>query len=387
MRKEFKQFIFVLAFGAALSACKNSEEKMQPGNSALEIDTLSPAIAYPGTKVVIYGKNFPLKDIKVFFGDVEADSIVKIYEGSVEVIVPKLKEKEYQVKVTTNDQKLYSNTYTFNLQDVPQKISSLYFSTNSIWKAEINSDTGIVVKELFEDDHPRGLIVDKGSNTAYWANYHGYVQKANLDSMKREVLLFVGEVITDFEMDPDKKFVYIGKEDRIIRKSLEDTTQTTVLFKDRQQPFNFEIDHKRGKLYWMEWDPLHIFEANLDGTGEPVVVMGPDQGLVGPRAMDLDAEGGKMYVADVPDFLRSKVLEYDLKTKEVRTLITTETGVGEYVTDVKLDKENGYLYIMNSKGRNFNHFDDGEIIRIPLNDPLKKEVVVQPINHGYQIAL
>jgi hypothetical protein len=382
-------FFILFAFMIACSG-KPSDSEMQAGNSPYQLDTLSPAQALAGTRVILYGKNFPDSVVKVWFGKVPADSILLTSLTSIEVIVPKLEDSNVQVRVSSTDDTYYSNTRPFKVQDTPVKVRPIYFTTHMITKGEIMPNGKLQIKELYEDSHPRGLQMDHQNNTAYWANFFGYLQKGTLESntdslMKQEILMFVGDGVLDVAWDFKNQYAYICKENKIIRKTLTDTTKTEVLFKNLPEPFGISLSRDGSRLYWIENNSLTIYTGSVSG-GKPEIFLGPDDGLSGPRAFVIDNVNQKVYIGDTPIVGNASVLVYDLTNKTMRTALTTETGAGTLITDMSIDEENGYLYWMNSKGRNYNHLDDGEIIRAPLTDLSKPEVIIQPINWGHLVA-
>ncbi len=389
--KAMKYGIYILILFTFITACSSerSGSEMQAGNSPYQLDTISPAQALAGTRVILYGKNFPDSAVKVWFGNAPADSILLTSLTSIEVIVPRFEDPNVQVRVSSTDDTYYSNTRPFKLQSTPQKVRTMYFTTHMITKGEIMPNGNLQVKELYEDSHPRGLQIDQQNNTAYWANFFGYLQRGTLekksDTLKQEILMFVGDGVLDVAWDFKNQYAYVCKENKIIRKTLTDTTKTEVLFKNRPEPFGISLSKDGSRLYWIENNSLSIYTANVSG-GEPEIFLGPDNGLNGPRTFVIDEVNQKVYIGDTPNVGNTSILVYDVKDKSIRTALTTERGAGVLITDMMIDEENGYLYWMNSKGRNYNHLDDGEILRAPLADLSNPEVIIQPINWGHLLA-
>jgi hypothetical protein len=367
-----------------ISACAGKSNIS--GNSDITLDTLSPAVALRGTRVILYGKNFPQESPIVKFGDWRIDTLLSHSSSSIEVLVPDSIEGTVPVRVFSSDLTEYSNVFDFVVQVKPERVRQIYFSSHTISSAVVTKAGKLKIRELREDSHPRGLAIDHKGNNAYWANYFGYLQRYNLDSARHEILAKVGEGVLDVTWDYAFGNAYVCLEDKIIKVNLADTSKREVLFKDRSEPFSLLLSDDGERLYWVEWDALTIYMGSTQG-GEVVPFLGTEQGIYGPRSFIIDEENQIVYIADVPAVGDAAIVAYSLLEKRLTRLIDSSTGAGTLITDLVLDKQFGYLYWMNSKGRNHNYLDDGEILRAPLSDFGKREVIVQPINWGHLIAM
>jgi DNA-binding beta-propeller fold protein YncE len=81
-----------------------------------------------------------------------------------------------------------------------------------------------------------------------------------------------------------------------IRRANLDGTGQTILVTGQNQPVGIALDTLGGKMYWCDISGGDVRRANLDGTDVTVLV----SGLNHPRKIALDLAGGMMYWSDDP---------------------------------------------------------------------------------------
>lgn len=361
------------------------KEDPKNNNRAYVLEEVVPSQALPGTKISLYGKYIPDSGVAVMFGGCPVDSIVYSSKDYLEIILPAAsKAGNTAVQINSHGGKWVSNELAFKVMQTPKDIPSIYWSTHKLYKGGISDDGSVYHSMLFNEKHPRGLQIDRDHNLIYWGNSWGQIFEGDIEKKKTRQILNVGWDLLDIVIDQNKEWAYYSKEDTIRRINLADTAKVEVLFTDCKTPDYLRLSDDGKQLYWSEYNSTAIKKGSIKG-GIPALIADATTGLAGPRGFDL--VGGKIYIADSPAFGKSAILEYDEKAKKTKTLWRTEDGIGEMLYDIVADQDTGFLYWMNSKGKNYNNRHDGAIFRAPIDKSLDPIALFMPINYGYKLSL
>jgi DNA-binding beta-propeller fold protein YncE len=165
-----------------------------------------------------------------------------------------------------------------------------------------NSDGSGTTARVSCDGEPRGIAVDDASGKMYWAQSGGgypAVKRSNLDGSDLQVLVVShykpGEMLNAIGIAVDalnnKLFWTDPGGNQIWQAGLGGTNAKPVLT-GLSGPFMLTLDTRHKKLYFSSPTTGTILSANYDGSGLRTVIT---TGLVEPRGIALDLDGGKMY--------------------------------------------------------------------------------------------
>lgn len=369
-----------------LCACSESKKKLPSIDASRQAYRLKEAVppqAIPGSIVTLYGEIMPDSAVDVSFNDVKVDSVLEYGENYLVVKLPVLREKgEVNVQVTSHDGQWLSNYISFNVLEMPEKIPTVYWTTHKLYRGGVK-DGNVYEELLFKEKNPRGMYIDHKEGMIYWGNSFGFIHKGNLETKKDTVISNVGLDLLDMTMDDKKEWIYYSKDSVIKRVSLIDSSKTEVLFTGLTVPKHLLVSGN--DLFWSETEAVKLMKGSING-GKPTVVLDSLSGITGPRGFDVWND--KIYFSDVARYGQCTIYEYDMKTGGLKKLwMTKRDGIGEMIYEVSIDKETGYLYWLNSKGRNRQNRHDGALWRGPIDKSADPEVIFQTINYGYMVSL
>jgi len=95
-----------------------------------------------------------------------------------------------------------------------------------------------------------------------------------------------------------------------------------------------------GQIYWTDkGDRMPgIYRGDMDGAGEYEVLLDEDNGMIEPRGLGLDLDGGRIYWTDAGS---GKIQRADLDGKAVEDLVVTGNV---FLADIELDLRAGKMY-------------------------------------------
>jgi hypothetical protein len=125
-----------------------------------------------------------------------------------------------------------------------------------------------------------------------------------------------------------------------IRRANLDGTGQTILVKGLNGPKGVALDLAGGQMYWAENGSGEIRRANLDGTGQTILV----RGLASPGVVALDLAGGKMYWCDQGS---GNIRRANLDGSGLEFLVRNLSGP----SGIALDIAGGKMYWTDADGR------------------------------------
>jgi DNA-binding beta-propeller fold protein YncE len=153
---------------------------------------------------------------------------------------------------------------------------------------------------------PTAIGIDNTTSTIYWCNSGDkQVKKGSYDGDAIPENMFVGirEIIYTYGMavDEKNKKLYLSDFKKFIKVgNLDGSGNMTVLydnisFPQMVAPSGICIDPDHGKMYWTDETANLVVEANIDGTGTPVVLFDSSDGVNRPDAIAIDYNDHKIY--------------------------------------------------------------------------------------------
>jgi DNA-binding beta-propeller fold protein YncE len=181
-------------------------------------------------------------------------------------------------------------------------------------------------------ESPQWVAVSTNRHELYWTTLRA-VQRSSLDGGPPT---FIGgaECAMGVALDTARYKVYWADEcGNAIRRANLDGSGDEVVLSGLESPRGIAVDSPAGKIYWAETSG-HVRRANLDGTGVETLVTRSSffHGIA------LDVAAGKMYwgVAGGP------ILRADLDGSDVEEFVILESGANPI--GVAVDAEAGVLY-------------------------------------------
>jgi sugar lactone lactonase YvrE len=155
--------------------------------------------------------------------------------------------------------------------------AKLYWTDATLGKIQRSNLDGTSVEDvLLGLSSPRELAIDPLNNKMYWAeNYGGKIKRANLDGTASEVLLrglTRGFGLDGLELDLVHGVMYLTESNRIISANLDGSSMKTCVYLTNSQPVSLAVDSLGGSLYWSDYTPDKIHRANLDGSGDVILM-------------------------------------------------------------------------------------------------------------------
>ncbi len=187
----------------------------------------------------------------------------------------------------------------------------VYFTAetgSTIYKGKIDG-TGtaeVLYNEADGLDTPNGIAIDQTTGLLYWSNSGtSQVMRGDIDGTATPVALYEGQAVLDYsygmQVDPVNGKLYFCDFDGFIKVGNLDGTGTPAILYDNSNsdyityPSNIFIDYRRGKIYWADEGDDNIVEANLDGSGDDVVLFGAADGVDRADGVSVDFASGKVY--------------------------------------------------------------------------------------------
>ncbi len=385
----FRGLIWIVGMLVSVWACQaNSSDE---GNANFKITEVFPVAAVPGTKIYIEGTQLPDSAFSIYFGKTPADTIMVELPGSlISTVVPPIKEeKNLNLRISTDNNDKYSNSFSFTVIPLPGQVPSLYWIATGIYKGNVSASGTSKVTTLFEENYVRGMEVDTLAQVIHWGTYHGHIYTSSLSNNNTKKLAEVGEGLQDFVLDKEKKWMYYSQQTSIYRLSLEDTTQKEILYEIRNHPLSLYLSAQEDKLYWCERGAADVLVGDLNAKdNEPKSIFSIDEGVQAPVALTIDEEQSKIYIADTRSFGDSYLLVGNLsKPGELEIMAKTKDGIGSNIQDIVLDKNKNYLYWISNEVATGDTQKAGDIMRMSVEGEAQPEMIFQQINHGYLIDL
>lgn len=371
-----------------LGGCQATTERL--GNAPFTISEVYPSAVLPGTQVLIRGENFPKSSIVVRFGDTTADTLQRVSKTLIKALVPATasndKKRRVALSIESNDNQLHSNQVVLTLLPTPQNVPALFWAAQGISQGSITAKGQLITQQLYNTPFARGLVVDNLAREIYWGNYAGAVFRASLDRPQDSTQLFqLSEGLQDFVLDKNKEWLYYCTQTEIKRRSLSDSTRHETLYVERVAPNSLKIS-SNNNLYWCELDVNSLFKAHPDRDPKPIPWYRMGQGVEFPASIALDEQQDRIYITETSVDGACRIVSGTLsRPSAVRELYRGEDGIGANVVSIALDKTHNYLYWMNGVGSAGEKM--GDIRRGSTDGKTKPEVVIQPIDMGYMLAL
>ncbi len=211
----------------------------------------------------------------------------------------------------------------------------------------------------------------------YWTTKSDGIQCANPDGSGVETVVPAGEGIPlGLAIDSSNGHIYWGTvEPGTINRANLDGSNVTILFTSTDRGFaDIALDVAGGNIYWSalsyDDDESRIQRANLDGSGQPVDLVG-----TAPSDFALDIVGGKIYMAERGlDFDTGFVGRINLDGSGWEELVGSFDGSGP--SGIALDIPAGKMYWAKFSA----------IWRANLDGSAKEELVSR-LRIAYDIAL
>jgi hypothetical protein len=331
------------------------------------LTSLNPTSGFVNAEITITGSSFGAnKDaVDVLFGAVEATEIVAVTATTVKVKVPaSLPPGAVAVKVVREGVSS-TTSLTFTVNATPVSVKTVYWSNGSkIFRGAID-DTGIDIKELYDDsdrNNVQGVAIDVEGGYIYWGRTGG-VSRAPLDGAGpiEEIynddskLVFVQDIAIDHSagaiyftsIDATATHSYINK------GSLDGNSAFTTLI---EQDFavvgvNIKLTVEDGVLYWASAFVQEVNMASLSGTFTPTVLFTSADGLKGPVGVAIDKASGKIFITDSGEYTgmgESRILQGNLDGSGTLTPLVPAGSNVRVPYDTEIDTENGYIFWLNS---------------------------------------
>jgi len=155
-------------------------------------------------------------------------------------------------------------------------------------------------------DTPTAITVDNAKGNLYWCNSGtGQVYMGSADGLDRPTPLYSGQVMLGYAyglaIDSKNGKLYICDFDQYIKAgNLDGTGYMEVVwdknkYSDMIAPSNIYIDSDQGKVYWCDEQADQVVEANMDGTGTPLVLFDGADGVDRPDGIFVDKADKKVY--------------------------------------------------------------------------------------------
>ena len=175
--------------------------------------------------------------------------------------------------------------YEIAIDSVTNQIFSTDVSFHQIEHLNLNG-AGEQVISVGASQLPQGIAIDSGAGKIYWADgTAGHIFRANLDGSGQETILsglnplsnIPGNMGGPNNLTLDTvngKIYWISSFDHTIMRANLDGTGQQVILSGLNEPSGLALDANSGKIYWTDWDAtIHV--ANLDGSGAKTLMNAP----------------------------------------------------------------------------------------------------------------
>jgi hypothetical protein len=153
---------------------------------------------------------------------------------------------------------------------------------------------------------PTAVAMDNSNGAIYWCNSGtDQVMKGSDDGLTTPVAMYSGADVIGYAygiaIDKSLGKLYTGDFYEGIKVGNLDGSGTTEVLWDATNytemgyPSNIFVDGKHGRIYWADESTDQIVEANLDGTGTPVVLFDDSDGVSRADAIAVDYNAKKIY--------------------------------------------------------------------------------------------
>lgn len=241
---------------------------------------------------------------------------------------------------------------------LPLSADSLYWAANTgnggttsiIGTANLDGSNQATVYSSTRWFAPRDIAIDRSTNELFAIDpaFH-QIERMNLNGTSEQVIPASG-VLNGITVDSIAGKIYWtdGSAGDIFRANLDGSNQETVLSGlnhysgiswNMGGPAQIALDSVNGKIYWSSQFEHTIRSANLDGTGQQVVLAGLNE----PTDIGVDASNGKIYWTDWDGTIHVA----DLDGSGARTLVNATPELPYGNTRLALDFNDDKLYWSN----------------------------------------
>lgn len=181
-------------------------------------------------------------------------------------------------------------------------------STSRILKMKKDGSGDVITLYEREDgvDTPTAITVDNTNDNLYWCNSGtGQVYRGSADGADIPTPLYSGQKILGYAyglaIDKKNNKLYICDFDQYIKTGNLDGSGSPEIVWDKDKfismiaPSNIHLDPDNGKIYWCDESANHVIEANMDGTGTPVILFDNSDGVDRPDGIFVDKIAKKIY--------------------------------------------------------------------------------------------
>ncbi|RDC61863.1 hypothetical protein AHMF7616_00452 [Adhaeribacter pallidiroseus] len=369
------------------------------------VTTFTPTSGPEGTPVTITGANLGVSsanEIQVTLNGINA-VITSRTATQLKITVPAgMKPGKYPFIVKVRNHAATSPT-AFTVTAPPVASQYLYFAQGSeIRRASITEKDGKVTvthAPLFTDlGDVSDIVIDKAGNKLYWSSIAtNQIMVGNLNGSGNPQLVFEGNDNVEVNYPTglamaNGKVYWANQGSSSIARANPDGSSPEILF-DAQDNVNYaqdiEMEVVGNKLYWTNVGTAQILRGNVNGSGTTEEVFGPDDNLQYPLGLKLDANSGKLYVADSPTAggvaPTDRLLSGNLNgTGGLTALFESGEGV-EAVFAVAIDTKGGYIYWITN---NYSGNSKNRLLRGKLDGSGKPQILIDNLeSFGNAIAV
>jgi sugar lactone lactonase YvrE len=250
-------------------------------------------------------------------------------------------------------------------------------SSSNIYSIDLD---GSNLQTLFStgDDQSTSLAYDPVTTKIFWGVDipSNYIVKANLDGSGRQTFP-LDDGPDSMALDHGLGKLYYGSEDgsTLHWMNLDGTGLQTIVFDPTNYAFGIAIDATGGKVYWTLAGNKYIDRANLDGTQQEDLILGPgpDPAFTfgATYGIALDVPNGKMYFSDEDDsfYYRANL---------------DGTGIERFTPEdmmhphgIALDLDAGRIYWAQQGAIGSSDLDGGRVVHYPV-DGFPHSLVIVP---------
>jgi hypothetical protein len=153
---------------------------------------------------------------------------------------------------------------------------------------------------------PFGITVDSAAGKIYWDDgIAGHIFRSNLDGSGQQTVLSGLNPVANVPGDlggpgilaldtVHGKIYWTDAFDHMIMSANLDGTGQQVILRGLNEPSSIAVDPNSGKLYWTDWNAtIHV--ANLDGSDAQILLNAPAVLSYGNGDLALDVNDGKLF--------------------------------------------------------------------------------------------
>jgi len=256
--------------------------------------------------------------------------------------------------------------------------------TCKVWRADLDGSNG----EILVDGLPelRGIAIDAVAGRVYWTESipTPKIRSSKLDGTDLRDVVPVTDSTAGVAVDSFggklywTEAGYNSQTPKIQRVDLDGINIQNLAIPGLVHPVGIAVDPASGRIYWSDIGTQQIRRANLDGSGDEVVIL-DTQGDV--NGLTLDLVSGHLYWCVIPqpqsEWFHGTVRRANLDGSSQEILFSGQTTP----TTVAVDHTNGKVYWSNSW-----HEQNPGIMRGDM-DGTNPEVVVTNLGQPFGIVI